>query len=925
VPHRRPLSKPVALLAVLVAVLVFAAAAIAYAVWAGDASYIVDVELAGSSDVVAGIVKNHSHTYVVALYVDFGFIAGYTISTLIGAWLGSRLAFTSAARRVSTIAMYAVVVAALCDVGEDLCLLPVVRHPLADHDGYATAAQAFSVTKWVLVIPAAVAAVVAMGMTVWRALGVPLFDKLPERRREAAMTAAVLATRAEPVLQPLVTADVDAGPRSAWRANSTVPPERRPEQEQATAVGVCSSGGGIRSATVNLGALHSLRPVLAVARYLVSVSGGGYASSAMQLALQKPSVAQPVDVYLAGSAELDHTRRHGNYIADGAAQWAVALGSVLRGLVVNLLTLVVVVVLVGRVIAHAYAAFPHNLLQTSTWPPQHGVSWAVGVLAAVWLVLWVFGVLVEPHVPRLRGALRAASRGAVGAALLVAVAGIGLPLLAWASRTPPHRTVAVSTQATSLVVGYLATLAALGRKHAPQIKTVAGRFAGGNKTRLQTLIVYAGLLAIVGGLVLLFGDVLATTGPAGSRSTWPGHLTEGWVTLIVAAPLAFFAVVDQVRWSLHPFYKKRLATAFAVRRIVDDGHVRAVPYDFAEVTALSGEAHQYGARVPGFPQVIFSCAAHVSGQELTPPGRHVVPWTMSGDYVGSPMIGWTHSSDVYAQVAPTLRLDLTVQAAAAISGAAIASQMGRMEAAYTKLLTISNVRLGSWLPNPSYLGRLLSDLDNGWALPRLPRRRYLATLARELFGAYPADGPLVFVTDGGHYENLGLVELLRHRCGTVYCIDASGDRPDMPSILAEAVELAYEELGVVVTLDRPERLGARDGRFAQTAVVTGTIDYPDLGPGLPAKQGRIVVGKAVLTESMPFDVLAHADRNPLFPHESTGDQWFDHDQFDAYHALGRYIGAQMLTGFGELSDAAAAPTAPSSRSSAVRSRRRSSP
>jgi hypothetical protein len=149
------------------------------------------------------------------------------------------------------------------------------------------------------------------------------------------------------------------------------------------------------------------------------------------------------------------------------------------------------------------------------------------------------------------------------------------------------------------------------------------------------------------------------------------------------------------------------------------------------------------------------------------------------------------------------------------------------------------------------------------------------------------------VTDGGHYENLGLVELLRHRCRTIYCIDASGDQPDMATTLAQAMELAYEELGVEITFDRPERLGAHDG-FAESAVITGEISYPDLGSGFPKKPGRIVVGKAVLTKDMPFDVLAHAARNPLFPHESTGDQWFDHDQFDAYHSLGRHIGKQML-------------------------------
>ena len=430
---------------------------------------------------------------------------------------------------------------------------------------------------------------------------------------------------------------------------------------------------------------------------------------------------------------------------------------------------------------------------------------------------------------------------------------------------------------------------------------------------MQTAVVYLGLLAIVGALLLLLGEVLATTGPAGVRSTWPGHAREWSVTLFVAGVLAFFAVVDQVRWSLHPFYKRRLSTAFAARRVKVAGHVHGAAYDFDhEVTALAGLPQHYGARVPGFPQVIFSCAAHVSGQKLTPPGRHVVPWTMSGDYIGSPAIGWARTSDVYAQVAPTLRLDLTVQAAAAISGAAIAAQMGRMDAAYSKLLTLTNVRLGSWLPNPAYLRRLLAVREDGWSLPRFPRRRYLATLGRELAGAFPVDGPLVFVTDGGHYENLGLVELLRHRCKTIYCIDASGDHPDVPTTLGQAIELAYEELGVVVTMDRPERLGAGSGvaaaatptdemradmrdRLAEACVVTGTISYPDLGPGLPAATGRIVIGKTVLTTAAPFDVLAHASRNPLFPHESTADQWFDHGQFDAYHALGRYVGAEMLT------------------------------
>jgi hypothetical protein len=194
-------------------------------------------------------------------------------------------------------------------------------------------------------------------------------------------------------------------------------------------------------------------------------------------------------------------------------------------------------------------------------------------------------------------------------------------------------------------------------------------------------------------------------------------------------------------------------------------------------------------------------------------------------------------------------------------------------------------------------------------VPALPRRRYLSTLGRELFSAHPGDSPLVYVTDGGHYENLGLVELLRHRPSLVVCIDGSGDRPDVATTFAQAIQLAYEELGVVLETGDAAQLGAGpagparsassqligelDDRLAESCVLTARISYPDLGEGLPAAEGLLFLGKATLTPQMPFDLLAHACRSPAFPNDSTADQWFDFAQFDAYHALGRYVGGQL--------------------------------
>ena len=52
-----------------------------------------------------------------------------------------------------------------------------------------------------------------------------------------------------------------------------------------------------------------------------------------------------------------------------------------------------------------------------------------------------------------------------------------------------------------------------------------------------------------------------------------------------------------------------------------------------------------------------------------------------------------------------------------------------------------------------------------------PRPEYLW---KELFGRNRIDDKFLYVTDGGHYENLGLVELPRRGCGTIYCFDACG-------------------------------------------------------------------------------------------------------------------------------------------------------
>ncbi|WIX98026.1 hypothetical protein QRX60_28565 [Amycolatopsis mongoliensis] len=176
------------------------------------------------------------------------------------------------------------------------------------------------------------------------------------------------------------------------------------------------------------------------------------------------------------------------------------------------------------------------------------------------------------------------------------------------------------------------------------------------------------------------------------------------------------------------------------------------------------------------------------------------------------------------------------------------------------ILALTNARLGIWFANPR---RLLED-DGSWTYPRPARLRRLHYLLREIFALHPSELPLVFVSDGAHYENLGLVELLRHRCGEIYCFDASSDTETFATSISKAIILAYDELGVRIELHDPELADPRPAdatsgpdkldllhRLAKSPVITGKITYPGLDPAHRGREGILVIGRAVLDPGTP--------------------------------------------------------------------------
>ena len=240
----------------------------------------------------------------------------------------------------------------------------------------------------------------------------------------------------------------------------------------------------------------------------------------------------------------------------------------------------------------------------------------------------------------------------------------------------------------------------------------------------------------------------------------------------------------------------------------------------------------------------------------------------------------------------------------AVSSAAISPVMGKMtRPAMRILLAAADARLGVWLPNPAH------SPDGGWPPGGQPRSRLgrlgATALARlrqpdflhlwaEAAGALRLDGRWLYVTDGAHYESLGLVEALRRRPDHVIVVDATGDGTGWFATLGQAIAEARAETGVQLEID-PGGL-APDPQTHRCAVpyAVGRFRYPD-EPGLGEAAGghQLLYLKLAVPAGAPWDVLSYQDIHPAFPAASTLQQLYDDQEFEAYRALGQHCATEL--------------------------------
>lgn len=263
------------------------------------------------------------------------------------------------------------------------------------------------------------------------------------------------------------------------------------------------------------------------------------------------------------------------------------------------------------------------------------------------------------------------------------------------------------------------------------------------------------------------------------------------------------------------------------------------------------------------------------------------------DGKAGPRRGAFRPTDRYAR-STTLNEDLEgikLGTAVAVSGAAASPNMGyHSSPPLAFLMTLFNLRLGRWCPNPT--------LEHAWkrASPRIA----LFSILSELFGLTDMDARFVYLSDGGHFENLGIYELVRRRCRLILVVDASADKDRNFDDLGNAIRKCRTDFNVSIDLNVREIRQLSDSKSTVVSFVSGTISYAEADGCAP--NGVLLYIKPNIIGEENADVFNYSRTHADFPHQSTIDQFFDENQFESYRQLGYQSAHSALKNITALDD-----------------------
>lgn len=573
--------------------------------------------------------------------------------------------------------------------------------------------------------------------------------------------------------------------------------------------GIALSGGGIRSATINLGLLKTLNKynILEHADYISTVSGGGYTGAYIQATLKEKGTFEA----LFSDEHISYMRTRGEYLFPGTG-WVktwnqlVLVVSYLISLIMSWVSPGILVV----VVLGLYSFIRPALEFSPAVIDGHLDSlfyWGGIVLGVIFVVHYVFNIVLN----------------------------FNLHVSAYFNR--------LESIAVGLALFCIVTAVLLGLEYIkiPDIPQLIPKLA-------------------LGALLIILG---------------------------------FFSNPNAT--SFHRFYRKQLADAFLQ---FTGNYQNVLLKDLSNV-----ESDQKADYLAPYP-LINTCLNLQSSSDPNFQGTKASDYfLLSPLYSGAKLTGYISTAEHQGYQTMTLPAAVTISAAAVNPGMGIYSNK-----ILSILTTVLNLRLGYWTANPK-------RLKTSYPIVFWPFYFFY-----ELFSRIGTDKKMVNISDGGHIENLAVMELLRRKCKLILAIDAGADPDFVFTDLENLAIRARNELGIDIRFredQTPEEVMRPDPSHGYSKRRYAIADLYQLWDKVEKdgneviehyenkKVGTLVYIKSTVTapegrpnipkeDHLKYGTYKYKIYHPLFPHEPTSDQFFDPIQWESYYQLGQYMGADVL-------------------------------
>jgi hypothetical protein len=660
---------------------------------------------------------------------------------------------------------------------------------------------------------------------------------------------------------------VQAAERAAVQARR----KQRGAAPDEPSFGLSLSNGGIRSAAFALGTLQALqaRGLYHKLDYVSGVSGGGYAGAALAWLTRRPAASFPFNPegdaarFLRERADYLNPRTAGisffsllGQVVTQAAMSLLVYGSLLTGSFFLLM--------IADTIFDLFKPALHTASRADWW-----YSAVEGTNSAL-----AFGLLC------------------IGATLAWRLTTRGLYWLGRSLVRPPPADVTAAyhhgLQRQRLLGRMFVTInAALVLGSVPLVAHGLAGFVQDEMLRALLLSLLLG--AALGLQVRAFG---ATRSRRKSRSPTSGMSNAMKVlvaaltlyTLLLASHAIAHVITDSgVVWSIFVVVGIAVVASFALNLNVL-GPARVYRDRLIEAFLPDADAIARGVWQPASEAAAFALVDLASEQSAAPfalinchliaPRSPIASCRDRGgdSFLLSPLYSGSHATGWRKTASWPRRRPMTLGTAMAISGAGLTpdaadgghgATRGRLISA---VMALFNLRLAHWIDNPDpRIGRRARGVPSVFA-PGL-RQGVLGLGLSE-------QEPWVQLSDGGHFDALGLYELVRRQLDLIIVSDASPGSGF--ESLGRVTQRVRSDFGAEIRLE----IGAS---FTEHGYASGSIHYPS------GQQATLIYLKTVLTPELPIDVRSYAQEHPAFPQTAASDYWCDENEFEAYRTLGYTI------------------------------------